>query len=320
MENQSLKKLKTVIHSIAIHLLGYLAIFIGIIFFFSLVMGVLYIFHQLIGLSPFLILLVPQLEGIGMIVGGVIGVLFFYKRGKQSLLSIFSSHSEKKKMTVEWFITFTFLLLASQFIFEIFAIVLEWLLNQMGLTMMNAIRTSTLQDPTMAMFLYSAFFAPLFEEVVFRKGVIDRLKAYGSIFSIVFSSLVFALVHMNLIQGLFAFLVGILLAFVYIEFGLKWAVTLHVLNNFVIAFLVEKGAVWLMGETSAVVFMNALMLIAFVTSMVIIFLYRLEIFDYIRLHRTSKQVYRTAFSSIALWLFILICLIMAVLSGIQPIH
>lgn len=73
----------------------------------------------------------------------------------------------------------------------------------------------------------------LFEELLFRKYVLNYSKKYGNVFAIVFSALLFGIYHFNLSQGIFAFLIGILFGIIAVYTnGIKYTCLLHFLNNF----------------------------------------------------------------------------------------
>ena len=75
---------------------------------------------------------------------------------------------------------------------------------------------------------------PFFEELIFRKLLIDRLLPLGEFAAVMLTSLLFAVFHFNLYQFFYAGLVGALLALVYLRtgsFGL--CVALHACLNFV---------------------------------------------------------------------------------------
>ena len=72
----------------------------------------------------------------------------------------------------------------------------------------------------------------LFEELFFRKWILNSSKRYGNLFAIIFSALLFGLYHMNVNQGIFAFLIGILFAIIAVGTGtIKYTCILHFLNN-----------------------------------------------------------------------------------------
>ena len=74
--------------------------------------------------------------------------------------------------------------------------------------------------------------APVFEELIFRKVLIDRTIRYGEYVSIVMSGIMFGLLHGNFSQFFFAALVGMLFAYVYIRTGrIRYTIFLHMAIN-----------------------------------------------------------------------------------------
>ncbi len=75
--------------------------------------------------------------------------------------------------------------------------------------------------------------APIFEEILFRKFLIDRTIKYGAKLSILLSALLFALFHGNLSQFFYAFLIGAFFAYIYIKTGkIIYSIMLHAFVNF----------------------------------------------------------------------------------------
>jgi|GEM_PF-1905211 len=74
----------------------------------------------------------------------------------------------------------------------------------------------------------------IFEELLFRKAMLKTLSKYGSLVAILITAFCFALMHENLTQGIFAFFMGIVLAFITIKTkSIIPAMIIHFLNNFV---------------------------------------------------------------------------------------
>lgn len=72
----------------------------------------------------------------------------------------------------------------------------------------------------------------VFEEFVFRGVIFSKLKKYGTSFALIASSLLFAMLHSNLVSMPFAFLAGLIIGFIYIRTGNLWiAIVIHFLNN-----------------------------------------------------------------------------------------
>ncbi len=75
--------------------------------------------------------------------------------------------------------------------------------------------------------------APLFEELLFRKVLVDRVLPYGEWPAILFSGLSFGLFHGNLTQFFYAFLLGMILAYVYVRTGnILYTIGIHACINF----------------------------------------------------------------------------------------
>ena len=91
--------------------------------------------------------------------------------------------------------------------------------------------------------------APAFEELVFRKVLVDRVLPYGEWPAILFSGVTFGLFHGNLTQFFYAFLLGMILAYVYVRTGnILYTMGIHACINFlggVLPILVPKAAVLL---------------------------------------------------------------------------
>lgn len=79
-----------------------------------------------------------------------------------------------------------------------------------------------------------AVFPALLEEFLFRGVIMGSLLKFGKPFALFTSAFVFSLVHGNLVQIPFAFLVGLVLGFAVLETGSFWTgVLIHFLNNFI---------------------------------------------------------------------------------------
>lgn len=75
--------------------------------------------------------------------------------------------------------------------------------------------------------------APLIEEYVFRKQIIDRTRKYGEKTAVFLSALTFGLFHLNLFQFFYAFGLGLLFAYLYTRTGrLRYPVLIHSIVNF----------------------------------------------------------------------------------------
>ena len=93
--------------------------------------------------------------------------------------------------------------------------------------------------------IFMVVIAPIGEEFIFRKLLIDRMAKYGSVISITVSALAFALMHGTFYQFFYAFALGLVLGYVYFNTGkLYLTIGLHASLNFVgsiVSSLLQNG-------------------------------------------------------------------------------
>lgn len=102
-----------------------------------------------------------------------------------------------------------------------------------GSAVQNTIMSVATGSNMFVTFIYMVICAPILEEYIFRKLIVDRTAKYGEGVAIVLSGLMFGLFHGNLNQFAYAFLLGGFLAFMYVKTGnLKITIGLHMCINF----------------------------------------------------------------------------------------
>ena len=80
--------------------------------------------------------------------------------------------------------------------------------------------------------LVAGILAPVFEELIFRKILIERTIKYGQTASMLISGLMFGLFHGNFQQFFFAFFLGMLFAKIYMITGrIRYSIFLHMIVN-----------------------------------------------------------------------------------------
>ena len=81
-------------------------------------------------------------------------------------------------------------------------------------------------------FIFAVFLAPVFEELLFRKFIIDRVGNFGELPAMLISGLMFGLFHQNLSQFVYATTLGMFFAFIYIRTGrVIYTILLHMIIN-----------------------------------------------------------------------------------------
>lgn len=113
---------------------------------------------------------------------------------------------------------------------------LGYLLEKLGLNYdivdkMN-IYSNTSVISSILFFIYIAVLPAIFEELYIRKTVLKFSQKYGNTFAIVSSAILFAVIHLNISQSLFAFIMGVILAVIAIySNSIIPTGIIHFLNN-----------------------------------------------------------------------------------------
>ncbi|WP_298502353.1 CPBP family intramembrane glutamic endopeptidase [uncultured Methanobrevibacter sp.] len=154
--------------------------------------------------------------------------IFYYLMKKIKVIKL-----EKQKLSLKTFLIY----IATTF-------TLMWIGNIIGLIITAAIGTVTQTDianPVQELINSSeiwlnlaliSIIGPIFEELFFRKLLIDRSIKYGAKVSIILSATIFAFFHGNLNQFFYAFLIGGFFAYVYIKTGkIIYPIILHIIVN-----------------------------------------------------------------------------------------
>lgn len=159
------------------------------------------------------------------------GILLLWKKPRY-FKQLF--HREKK-MTFGTFMQLLCVFMSVQLLFSLLQMLVEWLLNLVGLSAMAALEMATVSTDTFSMFLYAGFLGPIAEELLFRGLLLRTLESRGKRFAMFATALMFGMFHGNILQSPFAMLVGLVLAYVALEYSIVWAIVLHIFNNFVMA-------------------------------------------------------------------------------------
>ena len=122
---------------------------------------------------------------------------------------------------------------------------LEWIT---GLPTGDLLQSAADSMPGWVFEITSDICAPVVEELIFRKILLDRLRPFGDMPAILISGLAFGLFHMNLYQFFYAAALGILFAGVVLKTGKIWhSMLLHAIVNSgtsLIGYLAGLGDIW----------------------------------------------------------------------------
>ncbi len=163
-------------------------------------------------------------------VGGVLMLL--WKKKEFCLKTIWKPG---KPMTVGSFFAILAVFMSGQTLSQALTPLLQWLFGLMGISLDEMMEAASGTTDSLSMFLYVCLFAPVAEEILFRGLILRDMERYGKKFAIFTSAFLFGIFHGNLIQTPYAFLVGLVLGYVAMEYHILWAMVLHMVNNLLLA-------------------------------------------------------------------------------------
>ena len=139
---------------------------------------------------------------------------------------------QKKMKAGSIFIAF-FMAYAMAMIMNIVGLLLTSIIN----AFQSGVDTTNLQDtllalPSVWLVLFVCVGAPVFEELIFRKALVDRAIYCGEDIAIAMSGVMFGLFHGNLNQFVYAAALGAFFAFIYVRTGkIRYTMILHAMVN-----------------------------------------------------------------------------------------
>ena len=253
-------------------------------------------------------------NGVGPIIATLLGmgVILLYRR-KQ--LFQYSLRVQRKKMDPKTFMLLLICFMSPQILISFTAFGAESILNLFGYTIMEDLNYVVSGSNTISMMVYTVILGPLAEEVLFRGVILRDNEKYGKGFAILFSAVLFGIFHGDLIQGFFAILVGVILAYVTMEYSIKWAILMHIINNGIAEGLCLLEDV--LSENMHDIVYFSMFGSAFIFGLYTVIKNRKKIMRYINENGWEKGIWRKALSSIWLVIPILISVWMA-FDGIKP--
>ena len=153
---------------------------------------------------------------------------------------------EKNNLNIKTLILYMGISLTLMWIGNIIGLIITMLLSGAMQTVINNPVQQLINSTNIWLnLIIISIMAPICEEILFRKFLIDKTIKYGAKISIILSAVLFALFHGNLNQFFYAFLIGGFFAYVYIKTGkITYSIILHAVVN-------------IMGSVFSIIFANA---------------------------------------------------------------
>ena len=234
-------------------------------------------------------------SGLGYIIAVVVGslLLLLWKKKDFCFRHIWRS---EQPMRLGTFFSLFAIFFGIQAVVQVSTGIMESIFNMFGFSMMEGLEQVSTTGDTLSMFLYVAILAPITEEMLFRGAILRSLQPYGKKFAVLASAFLFGIFHGNFIQTPYAFLVGLVLGYVTVEYSMGWAIFLHLLNNLVLVDMMNRLSAVLptaVGELITLLFIWG----CAAASVVVLIVKRADVAAYIRTKRIHPWCLKSFFSS-----------------------
>lgn len=180
--------------------------------------------------TPMYIAVNAALSLLGIFLPFFLGYLYQKKRGLLKELPLGTPYDNKAAVLLVFFGLMC--CIAGSYVTNFFGAMVE---GMFGITFTMPTDETVLDTPAKILLavLGTAVIPAFVEEFAIRGTVMQPLRRYGDKFAIVMSSLVFAMMHGNMVQIPFAFIAGIAIGYAVTVSGSMWVgVAIHFLNNF----------------------------------------------------------------------------------------
>ena len=139
--------------------------------------------------------------------------------------------SEKGRLSLGGFFALVAICYACMIVGNLVGMGINSILSPNSVNLIGELATAA--GASVEMVIAFAVLAPVFEELVFRKVLVDHVLPFGEWPAILFSGLCFGLYHGNLSQFFYTGLLGMMLAYIYIRTGnILYTIGLHACLNF----------------------------------------------------------------------------------------
>jgi len=147
---------------------------------------------------------------------------------------------EKSKLSFGKFFIFIPICFAAMYVGNIISVLINLGISALkGSPVINPLETLP-KTNFFILVLFVGVLAPIMEEVIFRGVLINKLRKYGDTVCIFASGIAFGLFHANLSQMIYAFFLGLILAYIVVKTGkLIYSIILHIAINMFSAVLMS---------------------------------------------------------------------------------
>ena len=259
-------------------------------------------------------LLFNQQSGALSLIALAVGMLFVLLKRRKKLFQVdlcTAPEAPKKTMSARVFLSCIVLLFSAQLLYFLVDLGVRAAAQQLGYTMFSALDSLDAAETTWAMLLYAGFLGPVVEEILFRGTILRGLEQYGKLFAIGTSAILFGLFHGDFVQGIFAMACGLVFGYLALEYSIRWAIALHVFNNFLLSIVLDGCLDLLPGQLQGPVQTVLIVGIGAVGGLWVLLRHRRALAEYCRTNKLPRRTYLVGWTSVWFLLFLVVQILSA---------
>ncbi|MCH9277177.1 CPBP family intramembrane metalloprotease [Bifidobacterium amazonense] len=238
-------------------------------------------------------------------------VLLVMRRRQVADREFWLGASDRRRMTPSSFAALAVVLIAIGGLSEAVMAALKALFALFGVSLtsiaLNLI-DSTMNE-SLLMVVSVVVLAPITEEILCRGMMMGDLRERGKMFAIVTPSVLFGMLHGDLLQGLSAAMGGLLLGYIAMEYSLVWAMVFHFVNNGVLSTWLPM-AFGLLPDAAEKPAYYVFLVVGSVLGLAVLWWRRAAIRDYIAANRSPRGSY-VGWTSLRFLLLVLYCAVVS---------
>lgn len=145
-----------------------------------------------------------------------------------------SEIGEQRKLSSGKFIGYFIICVALAYIANIVGLIISVFIEIIkGTDIVNPLETFFINSNMVLAMIYAIIVAPIVEELIFRKILLDKLRRFGDLPAILLTGFAFGIFHFNLSQFFYATVLGIMFAYITIRTNrIIYSIALHMMMNF----------------------------------------------------------------------------------------
>lgn len=245
----------------------------------------------------------------------IIGFAVYYLMMKPQVPVV---QREKSKMSVKDFIVVFFICMAATYVFNFVSIGINYVIGLIKQSpVVNPLDSAVGGNMFLQVFVL-AISAPIIEELVFRKLMLDCLRPYGDKVAIWVTAVAFALFHGNLSQALYAFVLGLIFAYIVIRTNdVRYSIAYHIIINLLGSTIMPMMA---LSSNQVLVMAAGLLVYVFIIVGVILFILNVKkiVLEKGEITLEKKGRFKTIYLNAGMAGFMLMCLSMFIMVILLP--